>query len=97
LKIRGAEEAPGTPRTLLSEGEEPQRSGGEGSPPENLKAAACRKLAIDAERHLKNPRLALEYLNLALAFLKNKSTIQEDMIRRREKLLKKLDDCGGIP
>jgi hypothetical protein len=107
LKIRGIGEAPGTPRTLLSvtpaevedrgsplKGEERTATSGSS---ENLKAAACRKLAIDAERRLKNPQLALEYFNSALAFLEKGSTLQEDMIRRREKLLKKLDDCGGIP
>jgi uncharacterized protein YprB with RNaseH-like and TPR domain len=65
--------------------------------PDTLKAAACRKLAVDAERRLKNIRLSLEYVDSALAFLKNKFTIDKVMIRQRDRLLKKLDGKGGCP
>jgi ribosomal protein S18 acetylase RimI-like enzyme len=54
--------------------------------PESLKAAAYRKLAVDAERRLKNLPLSLEYAESALAFLKNESMIQEaEKIRRRRR------------
>jgi uncharacterized protein YprB with RNaseH-like and TPR domain len=62
--------------------------------PDALKAAAFRKLAVDAERRLKNFRLALEYTDSALAFLKNEFTINGIMLRQRDRLLKKLNTKG---
>jgi hypothetical protein len=65
---------------------------GEYSP--RVRVLACRALAVDAERHLKNPALALSYTEAALASYTPApgalpAGLREDLARRRERLVKK--------
>jgi uncharacterized protein YprB with RNaseH-like and TPR domain len=60
---------------------------GEHSP--SIRARACRSLAIDAERRLRDAPLALSYTEAALRLPALPSGIREDLTRRRDRLRKK--------
>jgi hypothetical protein len=67
----------------------------EGDHPPYMRARACRALAIDAERRLKNPSLALAYSEAALTPDEALPPyLRKDLIRRRDRLTKK---SKGLP
>jgi hypothetical protein len=62
----------------------------EGDHPPYTRALACRSLAIDAERRLKNPSLALSYTEAALnRDMALPPRLREDLTRRRDRLAAK--------
>jgi uncharacterized protein YprB with RNaseH-like and TPR domain len=73
----------------------------EGDHPPYIQARACRALAIDAERRLKNPSLALSYSEAALTpDTALPPRLREDLTRRRDRLTKKAtarQNTGAIP
>jgi hypothetical protein len=71
-----------------SEGTELLRSLASSSSPE-IRAAALRRLAIEAEWHLHDPDAALVHVETALELEPEK--YRADLVRRRERLLRK---CG---
>jgi hypothetical protein len=64
----------------------------EGEYPEEIRAAAYRALAVDAEWRLKDPALALAYTEYFFQQNYLRPRIKQDIIKRRERLLKKLGE-----
>jgi uncharacterized protein YprB with RNaseH-like and TPR domain len=62
--------------------------------PGEIRAAAYRKLAIDAEWRLKDPEQALGYLNVSLALGETRITVKKELFSRRERLLEKIKHNG---
>jgi uncharacterized protein YprB with RNaseH-like and TPR domain len=78
-------------RGRAEEGRALFRSLAEGACPEETRAAAYRALAIDAEWRLKDPALALAYTGYFLSQNHLRIRIKQDIIKRRERLQKKLN------
>jgi uncharacterized protein YprB with RNaseH-like and TPR domain len=63
-----------------------------GPAPSGLKAAAFRALAVDAEWRRKDPEAALSYTEAALALDCPGEGLRRDLLRRRERLLRRTPD-----
>jgi uncharacterized protein YprB with RNaseH-like and TPR domain len=83
-------------RGQAAEGRARLRLLAEGDFPEEVRAAALRSLAIDAEWRLKDPALALAYTDQFFSVRKNvQPGITGDILKRRERLSQKIQ--GGSP
>jgi hypothetical protein len=67
----------------------------EGNYPPETQAAACRALAVDAEWHLEDPPLALDFTERFLSLGKVPKALEGDMLKRRERLLRKQKNKQG--